>query len=167
MTWWAPMQVYNFALKAGFPRDHATKATAVAFASSGGADHYQWTHPTTPGVDQRGLYALDVSRVGDDDASSLYDPVQSSEWAYALWKHYGEGWHWHPAYTANKGAVVRAFLMALNEDRGWMNQPAQFYNRTRSIARPWSMADKMHPNPLTAGAITPAEQETLWPTTTE
>lgn len=161
------MQVFTFARKAGFDRQQASHATAVAMAASGGADHYQWTHPTTPGVDQRGLFALDVNRVGEADASTLYDPQVNAEWAYALFEHYGKGWHWHPVYNANNGASVRAFLMALDTDRGWMNKPAQFYNRTRSINRPWLMSDTLHLSTITAGGSSPAEQETLWPTTTE
>src|SRR5271154_1446157 len=99
MTFWPPLAVRGFITQAGFARADADQATALAMCASDGADHYQWKPDDVPGVDQRGLFAIDVCRVGEDDAGMLYHPAPNAEWAFALWNHYVKSWEWSPVFT--------------------------------------------------------------------
>src|SRR5271165_5449881 len=119
MTYWGPLDVSQFCERAGWPRADRGAAVAVALCASDGADHYRWIHPSTPAVDQRGLWALDVSRVGDDDPNSLYDPAYSAELVRQLWERYGRTWQWHGAWQTDGGWTVSRMLAWLNEGKNW------------------------------------------------
>jgi hypothetical protein len=160
------MDVLGFVRTAGFDRDQARTATALAMAASNGADHHWWHPDDAPTVDQRGLFALDVRHVGADDARSLFDPQINAEWTKVLFDHWGQTWVWHPVASATKGAVVRATLMALDSDRGWMDRPGQFFGRTAHIAKPWRPSNLVPKTPKPPEAIAPVESEFPWPTAT-
>lgn len=167
MTWWPPGDVLQFCQKAGWQGEQARQAAAVALASSNGADHHHWCPTDTPGVDQRGLFGLDVQRVDLDEPHTLFDPHANAQAAYGLWAHFGKSWQWHPVYAATNGAAVRAFLLALDTDQGWRSKPGPFFNRTRGIRVPNGLGELPRPSPRTAGDQTPAEQEALWQPTTQ
>ncbi len=107
-----------------------------------------------------------MSRTDSDDASTLFHPDTNCEWAHALYAHYGRDWHWHPGYATNNGATVRAILLALDTDKGWMNKPAHFLGRTRSIARPFILGSSLKSVSASPGSVLPATQGELWPQTT-
>ena len=166
MTWWSPMEVRGFVRAAGWDREPARIATAIALASSGGADHYHWNSVDAPGLDHRGLFALELSRTDPDSPESLWDPHTNCEWAHALWAHYGRSWHWHPVWENDRGAIVRATLSALDESKNWTAKPAAWFARAQPIGTARSITDLLRSVPTTAGDQTPADQEALWPTPT-
>ena len=114
-------------------------------------------------MDQRGLFALDVRRCDPDEPDSLFDPTTNAEWTHALFAHYARSWDWHPVWTATSGRLVRSTLLALDEDRGWMDRAGVFFARTRHLRRPadaWSTVQRV----ALGGAVqSPTESELPWP----
>ena len=166
MTFWPPLEILGFVRKAGFTNDQAHLATGLVLASSDGADHHHWCPESTPGVDQRGLFALDVRRCDPDQPDSLFDPLTNCEWTHALFTHYGRTWDWHPVWHATSGRVVKAVLAALDEDKGWMNRPGVFYGRTRHLHRAPGTSHEVWGAVADALVTSPVEDQTLWPPTT-
>jgi hypothetical protein len=166
MTWWGPLQVLTYAQRAGWGGRDAKVATAVALVTSEGADHFHWTHDTTPDVDQRGLWGLDVARIGDEDAHQLYDPMMNAALAYRLWCHYGASWEWHQSYQSTRGTAVRAMLGYLDQGKNWRVGPTTIHPLALSINRPWTMAEASRAITIVPAQPAPIQGEMTWPQTT-
>lgn len=134
MTWWAPLEVLGFALKGGFTATQAKQATAIALAASGGADHYQWAPPGSPGTDVRGLWGITAHRYDPDELPDLFSPVSSAQAVCNLWARYGRSWSFHYAYNVDGGKYVRDVLAQLEQGKNWKRKSAAQLTTVRQLA---------------------------------
>jgi hypothetical protein len=90
---WDAVELARFARNAGFHRDDVPTAAALALATSGGVDTYNF-RPGSPGSGHYvGLWGVDVDRWPDYADTMLYDPQRAAGVAYELTEaHDGFGW---------------------------------------------------------------------------
>lgn len=95
---WAAVELARFARGAGFHRDDVPEAVALALATSGGIDTYDFRTGLAGCGHYMGLWGVDVDRwpwAGDRD---LHVPHHAAAVAYELTQHHG-GWHWSPVWA--------------------------------------------------------------------
>ena len=120
MTWWNPMEIYQFARAAGFGNDTAKKAAAVAVVATQGADHYTWAVEGAPETAQAGLWGLPLASCPDRSQSDLLNPATAAQVARELWRAAGNTWDWHPVYVPDAGAMLKRTYDALDKDGLWV-----------------------------------------------
>jgi hypothetical protein len=85
--------------QAGFDHDGIVTATALAIATSGGIDDYDY-RPGLPGCGHYvGLWGVDTDRWPWLADRPLHDPRVAATAAYELWRDH-DGWSWSPAWAA-------------------------------------------------------------------
>lgn len=158
MTFWAPGEVRKFVLAAGWNGREAEKAVAVAMATSQGADHWQWASESTPDVDQRGLFGLDVRHWDGQALPDLHNPQTNANLASWLWTQNGRNWDWHPVVRVNGGDYVRSVLSYLLADNGFSDSNKSAYNRVVGLEHSQHVNDRlkdllsrMSPAPISGG----------------
>ena len=105
---WDALEITRFARGAGFARDDVVTATALALATSGGIDHYEFA-PGSPGVGRYvGLWGIDTDAWPVFADTDLFVPQHAATAAHALFELVG-GWEWSPTFMAG---AHRAHLAA-------------------------------------------------------
>lgn len=96
---WDAHQIANVARAAGFDHADTVTATAVALATSGGLDHYDYS-PGSPGSGRYvGLWGIDTDRWPWYRSRPLEVPAVSARTVWELCRDH-RGWHWSPTYEA-------------------------------------------------------------------
>ena len=103
MTTWGARRIARFATEAGFPPADVPLATAIAWAATSGADHYQHNPGVGIGSERRGLWAMRMDEIPKGMAVDLWNPDHAAQLARITWEANGKHWLWHPA--AASGAV--------------------------------------------------------------
>jgi hypothetical protein len=135
MTWFAPLEVLNFARKAGFDNEQAKRAATVALVVSSGADHYRWQTPGVDGSFQSGLWGIPQVLVDEIGAGDQMSAMESAATARSLWRAHGNRWDWHPVVAADAGATVRRTLDALDLDNLWNARSKAAYSQLDALRK--------------------------------
>lgn len=133
--WWNPQQILGYARQGGFDAQRAKTAAAVSLVATQGADHYRWSDPTTPGVDQRGLWALTPDQGAAQGVDDLMVPTDSARALYGLWADAGGSFDWHPVVAADNGRMVACTLDALEHDGLWLAKAGHMFGVIGDIRR--------------------------------
>lgn len=91
---WTPEVVAGFARRAGFTGDNLVIATAIALATSGGDDAWQWRPNDGSAIDMRGLFGIDVARYPRVKERALFNAQVNADTANALWQE--SAYRWEP-----------------------------------------------------------------------
>lgn len=95
---WAAVEIARFARDAGFHRDDVPEAVALAIATSGGIDTYDFRAGLAGTGRYVGLWGIDVDRWPWAADRDLAVPQHSAQAAYDLTTHHG-GLHWSPVWA--------------------------------------------------------------------
>lgn len=102
---WDDPSIAGFAYRAGFRSGDQATAVAIALATSGGDDAYEYSPLFGPRHHWVGLWGVDILEFPQFDASLMRNPVYCAEAAYFIWAATGTSWAWSQAFTS--GAYKR------------------------------------------------------------
>lgn len=119
---WDDGSIVGFARRANFAGGQLDTAIAVALATSGGDDAYEYTPIFGPRHHWVGMWGIDVLAYPQFDASLMRNPVYCAEAAYYLTRLNNQGWVWSQAFTS--GAYKRYAAEAVAAETA--PSPAQY-----------------------------------------
>jgi hypothetical protein len=89
------------------PQQLLGDATALAWATSGGDDHYRDTFGAPPTIDLRGLWGIDLVEWSTYGFRDLFDPRQNARIAVALTGDEDGTLDWSPVWRAGVDRQLR------------------------------------------------------------
>jgi hypothetical protein len=135
MTWFAPLEVFSFARKAGFDNEQAKRAATVALVATSGADHYRWDTPGVPDTGSSGLWGIPDPLVAGSTNLDQFLASNSAATAWHIWRAHGDRWDWHPVVANDAGATVRRTLDALDLDNLWNARSKAAYSQLDALRK--------------------------------